>query len=68
MYYRGAAAALVVYDMTAERTFETLQTWVEELRQFGPQNIVFVVIGNKSDLAASRVRLVRLVHGGASWP
>ncbi|CAN6481759.1 unnamed protein product [Victoria cruziana] len=35
MYYRGAAAAIVVYDMTNPDSFDRAKKWVEELRQQG---------------------------------
>eukprot|EP00968_Pinguiococcus_pyrenoidosus_P015921 scaffold1495_cov248-Pinguiococcus_pyrenoidosus.AAC.11 len=36
MYYRGAAAALLVYDITNEESFEKLKKWVSELENNGP--------------------------------
>ncbi|XP_042786497.1 ras-related protein Rab-22A isoform X2 [Panthera tigris] len=50
MYYRGSAAAIIVYDITKEETFSTLKNWVRELRQHGPPNIVVAIAGNKCDL------------------
>ncbi|NWH94159.1 RB22A protein, partial [Regulus satrapa] len=50
MYYRGSAAAIIVYDITKEETFSTLKNWVKELRQHGPPNIVVAIAGNKCDL------------------
>ncbi|XP_029773839.1 ras-related protein Rab-22A [Suricata suricatta] len=50
MYYRGSAAAVIVYDITKEETFSTLKNWVKELRQHGPPNIVVAIAGNKCDL------------------
>ena len=55
MYYRGAAAAILVYDITRSATFKTLQNWVEELRSKGPKDIALAIAGNKSDLEESRV-------------
>ena len=54
MYYRGAAAAIVVYDITSRGSFQTLKTWVQELRSFGPVDILVAVAGNKLDLAEHR--------------
>jgi len=54
MYYRGAAAAIVVYDITRKSTFQTLKNWVKELRQLGPENIVIAIAGNKCDLEDQR--------------
>jgi len=50
MYYRGAAAAILVFDLSQAYTFETMQSWVEELKDKGPPDIVLVVCGNKADL------------------
>ena len=54
MYYRGAAAAIVVYDITLEASFESVKRWVKELKQMGPQNIVIALAGNKKDLVDQR--------------
>ncbi|XP_057309053.1 ras-related protein Rab-22A-like [Hydractinia symbiolongicarpus] len=54
MYYRGAAAAIVVYDLTNETTFQSVKLWVKELKQIGPPNIVIAIAGNKSDLKDQR--------------
>ena len=54
MYYRGAQAAIVVYDITKEDTFERAKTWVRELQQQASSNIVIALAGNKSDLAINR--------------
>lgn len=54
MYYRGSAAAIIVYDITKEESFQTLKNWVKELRQHGPPNIVVAIAGNKCDLLDAR--------------
>ncbi len=50
MYYRGAAAALVVFDLTDTKSFEGAKSWVQELRKQGAQDIVLALVGNKKDL------------------
>ncbi|XP_067652810.1 ras-related protein Rab-22A-like [Haliotis asinina] len=50
MYYRGAAAAIIVYDVTRESTFRSVKSWVQELRRQGSPNIVIAIAGNKCDL------------------
>ena len=40
MYYRGAAAAIVVYDITNRDTFQRAKQWVKELQRQGNPNIV----------------------------
>jgi len=54
MYYRGAQAAIVVYDITSMESFERAQGWVKELQRQGNPNIVIALTGNKSDLAERR--------------
>nr|QBH73292.1 putative ras-related protein Rab-2A [Essigella californica] len=53
-YYRGAAGALLVYDITRRDTFNHLTTWLEDARQHSNSNMVIMLIGNKSDLEAKR--------------
>jgi len=53
-YYRGAAGALLVYDITRRDTFNHLTTWLEDARQHSNSNMVIMLIGNKSDLKARR--------------
>ncbi|XP_010012043.1 PREDICTED: ras-related protein Rab-31 [Nestor notabilis] len=54
MYYRGAAAAVIVYDITKQDSFHTLKKWVKELKEHGPENIVMAIAGNKCDLSDIR--------------
>ncbi|CAN7070867.1 unnamed protein product [Brassica oleracea var. botrytis] len=51
MYYRGAAAAIIVFDVTNQASFERAKKWVQELQaQVGNTNMVMALAGNKSDL------------------
>ncbi|ORX91965.1 small GTPase [Basidiobolus meristosporus CBS 931.73] len=49
-YYRGAVGALLVYDITLRPTFENVNRWLKELRDHADNNIVVMLVGNKSDL------------------
>lgn len=53
-YYRGAAGALLVYDITRKETFNHLTRWLEEVRQNGNPDITVMLIGNKADLDSRR--------------
>ncbi|KAI8874493.1 ras-domain-containing protein, partial [Backusella circina FSU 941] len=53
-YYRGAAGALLVYDITRRDTFENLTTWLDDVRQHANPNTVIMLIGNKCDLESNR--------------
>ncbi len=50
MYYRGAHAALVVYDICKHDSFERAKRWVGELLRNAAPNIVIALVGNKTDL------------------
>jgi len=54
MYYRGAQAAIIVYDITSSDSFERAKAWVKELQRQGNANIVIALAGNKVDLAQHR--------------
>ena len=54
MYFRGADATIVVYDITKEQTFQHAVEWVEEARHEVGPNIVVVLAGNKTDKANQR--------------
>eukprot|EP00252_Welwitschia_mirabilis_P017380 TRINITY_DN384_c0_g1_i2.p1 TRINITY_DN384_c0_g1~~TRINITY_DN384_c0_g1_i2.p1 ORF type:complete len:200 (+),score=53.07 TRINITY_DN384_c0_g1_i2:332-931(+) len=50
MYYRGAAAAIIVYDITNPDSFARAKKWVEELQRQGNPNMVMALAGNKVDM------------------
>ena len=54
MYYRGAAGAIVVYDITDIESFNGAKTYVEELQRQGSQDVVIALAGNKLDLDSKR--------------
>ncbi|KAJ0174165.1 hypothetical protein K1T71_010311 [Dendrolimus kikuchii] len=45
-YYRGAAGALLVYDITRRDTFNHLTTWLEDARQHSNSNMVIMLIAD----------------------
>ncbi|HEC40700.1 MAG TPA: GTP-binding protein, partial [bacterium] len=49
-FYKGAAGALLVFDLTREQTYTETRKWLTEIRQFAGERIPFVLIGNKVDL------------------
>ncbi|CAD5184307.1 unnamed protein product [Musa acuminata subsp. malaccensis] len=53
-YYRGAAGALLVYDITRRETFDHLASWVEDARQHANATMTIMLIGNKCDSAHTR--------------
>lgn len=54
MYYRGATAAVIVYDITDRKSFEGAQSWIKEIREKGDKQTLIALAGNKYDLASKR--------------
>ncbi|XP_024378513.1 ras-related protein RABB1c [Physcomitrium patens] len=54
LYYKGAAGASLVYDITRRKTFNHLASWLEDARQHANSNMTIMLIGNKCDLAPRR--------------
>jgi Ras-related protein Rab-18 len=51
-YYRGAQGIILVYDVSRKDTFESLNTWLQEVEQFsmnGGKDVVKLLVGNKID-------------------
>ena len=53
-YYRGAAAALICYDITNHESFGNLYSWLDECKTNGNPEMTLVLVGNKIDLADNR--------------
>jgi small GTP-binding protein len=49
-YYRGAAGAMLVYDITKYLTFENIEQWLNEFQNHVERNTTIMLVGNKSDL------------------
>ena len=49
-YYKGAKGAFIVYDITRKATFESIDKWIEDLKNNGEEDMIIYLVGNKSDL------------------
>ncbi|KAK3716097.1 hypothetical protein QZH41_019634 [Actinostola sp. cb2023] len=60
LYYRDAAAAILVYDITSDvsryvnRVHAIYPPWIRELQRYGTPDIVIAIAGNKCDKADQR--------------
>ena len=52
-YFRGASGALLVFDITRRSTFDSVTSWLTDLRQLAEDDIVIILVGNKADLAGA---------------
>jgi len=54
-YYSGAQAGFIVYDITNHESFNNVEKWHNELKDFiGKKSIPIVLVGNKIDLIEHR--------------
>ena len=53
-YYKGSKGAFVVYDISRKSTFENVDRWIEELKANGSEDVLIMLVGNKSDLEDKR--------------
>lgn len=51
-YYRGAAGALLVYDVTSRASFEHTRSWLADVREHADPNLTCILVANKVDLCA----------------
>ena len=50
-FYKDAAVAILVYDITKKLSFENIQNyWYGQLQEFGAKKIILGVAGNKGDM------------------
>merc|ERR1712129_372126 len=50
MYYRGAAAAIIVFDTTKDRAWNTIKAWHKDVIMYAEPGVVIGVAGNKIDV------------------
>jgi small GTP-binding protein len=54
MYYRGAGAAVIVFDVLSRESFEGAKSWVRELQRRGDPSVIIALAGNKADVKEGR--------------
>lgn len=50
LHFRRAVGALLVYDVTKEKTYNSIMKWMEDLKYLADPDIVIMLVGNKIDL------------------
>jgi len=54
IYYRGAHAILVVFDLTDPLSFSNIKGWLSEIDKSAPDNVIKILVGNKADMKINR--------------
>ena len=62
MYYHGAVAAVLIYDLTVPQSFDRVKSWAEELARNVTDEIVLAVVGAKLDLYEAMPTAQRPAH------
>ncbi|OPL33312.1 ras-related rab-22a-like protein, partial [Mytilus galloprovincialis] len=63
IYLRDAGIALAVYDISNYNSFENIESWLLQLKQYGPRDLKCALIGNKLDLDNDRREVpTQVVH------
>ncbi|CAD6442133.1 0c700766-2232-4245-a183-ff2e826601a5 [Sclerotinia trifoliorum] len=57
-YYRGAAGAVLCYDITNHNSFTGLPTFLNDARALASPNLTLLLVGNKTDLSESNGDLI----------
>ena len=54
-YYKGAEGVILVYDSSQAQTFQNIRNWLKQIEQNADENIMRILVGNKSDLPDQEV-------------
>ena len=53
-YYRNALGAILVFAYNDQQSFENLDSWLDDIKQFAHPHARIIMVGNKIDLSDSR--------------
>lgn len=53
-YIRDSSVAVVVYDISSKKSFENTRKWVDDVRSERGNDVIIVLVGNKTDLGDKR--------------
>ena len=54
-YYRGAMGILLVYDVTDDKSFNNIRTWMRNIEQHANEQVVKILLGNKCDMTEKKM-------------
>ena len=53
-YYKNSVCACIVYDITNQSSFKSIQSWIDDCTKQTPKSVLLLLIGNKNDLKDMR--------------
>lgn len=54
-YYRGAMGIMLVYDVTNEKSFQNISSWVRSIKEHASRDVDQMLLANKCDMRDKRV-------------
>ncbi|PJF18811.1 Small GTP-binding protein domain [Paramicrosporidium saccamoebae] len=53
-YIRDSAVTIIVYDVSSRTSFEAVSRWIDDVRNERGDDVIIVIVGNKTDLSDKR--------------
>ncbi|XP_067871357.1 ras-related protein Rab-8B-like [Heterodontus francisci] len=53
-YYRGAMGIMLVYDVTNEKSFDNVKSWIRDIEEHASSDVERMILGNKCDVNEKR--------------
>ena len=54
-FFKAAHGIMVCYSVTDERSFQSINKWIAQIKNLAPNDVKILLVGNKSDLKNDRV-------------
>lgn len=54
-FYKEMNGIILVFDICSRKSFENIELWHKEAKNNGGKDVVFFLVGNKSDCSKTRV-------------
>ena len=54
-YYKGANAIILVFSLIDKKSFESVENWINQIKEEASESILIILVGNNSDLIEKRV-------------
>lgn len=56
-YYKGAMGIIMVYAINDRPSFNALENWMKQIKTHASENVIKILVGNKSDCVDRQVSL-----------
>ena len=53
-YYKGADGIILIYDVTNEKSYKSIKTWISQIKESAIDNVIIYIVGNKIDKKGER--------------